>query len=117
MAMNKREAKEMEDLKRELRMAKALSWTVSVRPDVAPPDCFGITTGYLFNSYSVTVSVACSSSTGHAHGKNDKTTTQGSRWLYSTKLLALQAMRNELEVGFAKKLAEVDLEIEKEQGK
>lgn len=88
-------------------------------PDVPPPsqgNSFGeLTTGWMFNAYSKYVEVACSSSIHHAIGRNDKTTTQNPRWLYSTKLKALEAMKNVVQKNHAIEIAEIDKRIASER--
>lgn len=113
MAMNKKEQAEFAALKEEVCIARALRFTDPVSPDVAPPKFGRLSTGFLFAG-TRGVEVACSSSTGHAYGRDDKTTTQNPRWLYSTKLLALRAMRHEREIICARELARIDKEIEEE---
>lgn len=117
MAMTKKEAAAFEALQNEIRLAKALRWTEQVAIDVPPPG-FGemhekISKGWLYNAYNLAVNPACSSSIHHSSGRDDKTTTLGAKWLYSTRKLALQAMRNEVEREAAAKLAKIDAEIEK----
>jgi hypothetical protein len=117
MAMNKKEQAEMERLRDELRLAKALRFTEAVKPDVIPPESFsGLVKGFLYNAYYAEPRVvpACSSSTSHGWGRDDKTTTQQPRSLYSTRLLALRACRHDLEKQCAKLLAEIDRQIENE---
>ena len=104
--MNKTEQREFERLKTML----ALKHWPEVLPDVAPPtpcvDSFGkLTTGYIFNTHSKTVCVACSSSIGHAIGSTDKTTSQ----------LALQAMLHELSMLFANEMRQVEKMLEAEE--
>lgn len=116
MAMNKKEQAEFDKLQRQLQTAYALHWTTEVLPDVPPPSngTFGMTTGWLFNTYSNRVAPACSTSINHSFGHNDKTDSQGSRALYSTKVLALRALRYSLEKQYADALASVDARIEAE---
>ena len=115
--MNKKEQKYVEDLKEQLLLAKALRFTIKIEPDVDPPP-FGSTErlrkGWLFNAPSERVEPACTSSIYHSFGTDTETRTQGARRLYSTKLLALMAMRNEIEIEICKKLARIDKAIEDE---
>jgi hypothetical protein len=114
--MTKKEQAEMDELRNQLAKAKAFRFTEQANEDVMPPSGFEkLSTGWLFNAHSKRVDVACSSSTGHAWGQNDRTTTQQPRRLYSTKLLALKALRYELEQKFAAELAEVDKRIQEEE--
>lgn len=116
MAMTKKEKAELERLQNELEIAKAFRRTEEVLPDVQPPGTWGgLSQGWHFNCHAEKVSIACSSSTSHAIGRNDKTQSQNPIKLYSTRLLALKAMRYSMECDFAKKLAKVDSEIAKEK--
>lgn len=113
MAMNKKEQAEFDKLKFDLASARALSWTSKVLPDLMPPIGFGgLTKGWMYRVHSMSVVPACSSSTGHDIGRNDKTSSQSPRALYSTKLLALKALRYEMEIIAAANLANVDFQIE-----
>lgn len=114
MAMNKKEQAEFDAAKKAVIVARALNWTQPVAPDVPPPPTSStLTTGYLFGSYGVELS--CSSSINHARGKTDRTNSQGPRRLYSTKLLALRALRHEVEKECAEKLAKIDMQIHAEE--
>ena len=79
-----------------------------------PPEVFSgtLSTGYLYNAYTMRVDVACSSSVYHGVGRTDKTSTQRPVWLYSTKSLAATAMRFDIELECAEKLYRVDCTIE-----
>lgn len=127
MAMNKKEQAEMDALREELRIARAFRFTEPVERDVLPPkSCYGsegLTTGYEFNehigadphSYSSAISHQWSGSVSHGNVPyREHSGSQGARRLFSTKLLALRALRFALERRFAKRLAEVDAAIEKE---
>jgi len=116
MAMNKKEKAEFDAAKKAVFVARALNWTQPVYPDVPVPKS-GETTGYLFNAYNCRVMFARSSTIGHASSDEDmptKTSRQGCRALYSTRLLALQALRHELEKEYANTLAAIDMQIQKE---
>lgn len=120
MAMNKREQAEMDALREDLRIAKALRFTERVEPDVPPPETIGegLTTGFLFNSNRQYENVvkACSSCVGHSFGDDTRTSTQNAAPLYSSALLAYRACRNEMELRFAKTLADIDMKIEELEG-
>jgi hypothetical protein len=58
---------------------------------------------------------SCSSNTSHALGNTQKTTTQRSIWLYSSRLLALKGLRNQVESACASKLRSIDRMIEHEE--
>ena len=114
MAMTKKERAQFDSAIKAARIAGALRWTSPVAPDVPTPTQFStLSKGWLFGTYSQRVERACSSMTGHSFGNDDKTTTQGSKFLYSTELLALKAMRHEMESDFARKLAAVDERIQR----
>lgn len=115
--MNKKEQAEMQQLRDELRLAKALRFTEEVATDVPLPShsMNGLTTGWTFNSYNDRVEVGCSSSTSHSFGRNDKTTAQHPLALYSSKLRALRALRASVERIVAKRLADIDLRIADEE--
>lgn len=74
----------------------------------------GLRKGWLYNAYNDDVEVACTSSINHAYGRDDETTTQMAKPLYSTKLLALKALRADVERQVAKRLADIDARIAKE---
>jgi hypothetical protein len=115
MAMNKKERETLEAALTEC----ALRRTAPVAPDVAPPKGNELSTGFLHvggMSYG-RIEPACSSSINHGRGQTNRTTSQGARWLYSTKLLALKALRYEVETECARKLRSIDREIEEEIAK
>ena len=114
MAMTK---KEKETLEAALTTA-ALRATANVLPDVMPPVFSeALSKGWIgvasCSDYP-RVEEACSSSVYHGIGRQDKTSSQGSQQLYSTKLLALKALRWEVEMDSAKRLRRVDRMIEQE---
>lgn len=114
MAMNKKEKAYVEEVETFL----ALHYTYKIDPDIKPPGSgdavSALKKGFLFNSYSNLVKKSCTSSRNHSFGNNDKTTTQGTRSLYSTKKLALQALRYEVEVECAQRLHAIDKQIKAE---
>jgi hypothetical protein len=115
MAMNKKEQAMVEALKVEaLKVEAAFKRTSEILPDVPPPESCSdeLTKGFLFNAYCIEVRTACSSATGHSHGRNDRTSSQRARSLYSTRLLALKAMRFEVEKRIMTELRKVDRQIE-----
>lgn len=109
MSMTKKEKTAHDAALAEARLLGALRWTSEVRPDVPIPIGAGLSTGWL--PFHSRVEIACSSSVHHATGRTDKTTSQNPRNLYSTKLLALRALRHEMELRFAQELANVDKQI------
>lgn len=120
--MTKKETAEMDSLRDQLLIARALRFTEEVNPDVMPPDYNSrhdaLSTGFSFIAYAGfggdSTAVGCSSSSYHARGRTDKTTSQGATMLYSTRLLALRGLRHEVEKEVAKRLAAIDKQIERE---
>lgn len=107
--MNKKELAEMEHLKTLL----ALRHYPKIEPDIdIPNDWNVINNGYWFNSYSGTVSKACTNSVHHSIGNWDKTTSQQPKRLYSTEKLAYQAMLHDMSMEFARKLRLVEIKME-----
>lgn len=113
MAMTKAEKARLEELENALRIAKAFRFTEEVRPDVNLP-VNGLAKGFLFNDYTREVVPACTSWSNHAFGRDDRTDSQRGRRLYSTRLLALKALRYAVEQVVASQLAEIDRQIEAE---
>jgi hypothetical protein len=113
MAMTKKEREAHEKALHEARVLGALRWSAPVSPDVAPPTGAYHSKGWIvYASYGHhRVEPAVSSSVSHGTGTSGKTTTQGCRWLYSTKLLALKAARHEQEKLTAAMLARIDADI------
>jgi hypothetical protein len=114
MAMSKKERAEFDALLDELRLVAALRWTEPVAPDVPTPKGNELSRGYLpigVMSDSARVTEACSSSVNHGLD-HQKTSTQQPRALYSTRLLALKALRHQIEIDCAQRLARVDRQIE-----
>ena len=103
--MTKKEQARLAVLRHELALAKALRWTEPVEPDVQPP-VKGLSVGYTY--IGDRVEPARSSVVFHAVGRQDKTDSQGCRSLYSTRLLALKALRHAVEKDCAEKLARID---------
>ena len=113
MSMNKKELAQMDELRRELRIARAWKLTEPVETDLQPPNFGGpLVKGFLFNSYSMQVEKACTDYVHHSWGRDDKTDSQGTYSLFSTPLLALRAMRYQIERECIAKLAQVDEMIE-----
>lgn len=110
MAMNKKEKQELEDLK----IKCALRFTEPVEKDVDIPELYSdtIANGWGFNVYTATVYKTCSSSIYHNSRGWDVTNSQQPIRQYSTKLLALKALRNATEQDCAKKLRKIDIMIE-----
>lgn len=117
MAMNKKEKAAFE----EVLTLSALRATAGASPDVMPPSAFGAaTSGFMVvgeRSDSPAIVRAWSESTAHGRGESRSSSmsgSQGSRALFSTKLLALQALRRAVEIDCCKRLRRIDAMIEEE---
>ena len=108
--MNKKEQAAFEELMTRL----ALRFTdEDCCADIPPPSAGRpLSKGFLFNRHYMSVSKACSSHNAHNPVSDEKILQQGERWLYSSKLRALKAMRQEMEFEFARLLRAVDKKIE-----
>jgi hypothetical protein len=115
--MNKKEQAQVEAMKTKLMRLAAFRMTSPVERDLDPPAAFSgeIVNGWDYNVYWGVVLKACSSSIHHSLGNWDKTTSQNSRRLFSTKMLALKALRYETEQQCMTKLAAIDRAIEQEE--
>lgn len=114
--LTKKQQEALEEAAREERIRQALRWTgPAPARDVPPPRDGGLSTGYTYNAYTRRVIEACSSAVYHAIGRTDRTTTQRPIALYSTRLLALQALRATLEREFAEALEQIDQQIAREE--
>lgn len=123
MAMNKTERAALESAQKELVVARALNWSrhESLLEDLPPPSGRGpgtrYTEGWGFNSHTEDVFPMWSGVVVHGYGSAPTTTmasgsrSHGGRALYSTKLLALQALRYEMERNAARALAKIDAQI------
>lgn len=118
MAMTKKEKENLAVLERKLAEALAFRRTDEVRPDLLSPSrgAGDVTQGWQFNAYAdrgVNVYQAWSSSIHHGTGVYSRTrsASQGSQALYSSKLLALRALRNRVEEQAAARLADIDAVI------
>jgi hypothetical protein len=116
MAMTKAEKAELQGLRDRLALISALRWTELVAPDVLVPAYGEATSGWDYNKHAHRVDVMWSES--HASGwgaaRGRDTASQRGRALYSSKLLALRAMRHAVELECAARLAQVDKMIEAE---
>ena len=119
MAMTKKEAAAHKEEIDKLKLRLALCWTPKVEPDVLAPSLsdfpsrVSLVKGWL--PMGQFAEPACSSRVHHGTGSTIETRSQGSRNLYSTRLLALMAARNELELRFARELMSMDARIEAEK--
>jgi hypothetical protein len=113
--MNKKEQAYVESLKTQL----ALRWTQPVAKDLPVPRPLegGFTSGWDFNAYNASVEKMWSESVAHGTGGRRESrisARQNGRALYSSKLLALKALRHAVECESAAKLRKIDIEIETE---
>ena len=112
--MNKREQAYLESIE----IKPSLRLTEEVLPDLPiPKSSDGLVKGYGFNVYSGRVSETCSNSINHNPNNNIKTNSQNPMEQYSTKLLALKALRYQTELEVAKKLRAIDIQIKAELDK
>lgn len=114
MAMTKKEKAEFDAAILRANTLAALRWTEPVKKDVPLPNPFCETSGFDFNTYNTKVYQAWSTAISHGDGdcrKNSHSASQRGIWLFSTKVLALRAMRHEIECQSAKKLREIDEQI------
>ena len=101
------------------QLKAAFHITPEIKPDLAAPNgsdgMYAHIYGYAFNEHTCKVFEAWSESvrngTGHGERKHG---TQGKRDLYSTKTLALQALRHKVAMKTADVLVSIDLMIENE---
>lgn len=122
MAMNKKELAEMEALRLERDMYRAMHISDPVEPDVHPPvNCYGdkFVCGWLARSYDTGAEKAAVNSVYHRTGDYAWDTNYKGSWsqrapmLYSKRSAALLASRHHVSTAYAKKLALLDREIEK----
>lgn len=125
MAMTKKERAEFDAMRVKLATLAALRWTEPVKRDLPSPLSSsigdGYTSGYDFNAYSLEIMPAWSQSVRHglraAAPSRHGSASQNGRALFSTPLLALQAMRHAVELESAQKLAKIDMLIEVERAR
>lgn len=119
MAMTKKEKAEYDAAIKRAETLAALRWSSPVEKDVPVPTYPDHTTGYGFNDYYCTVYEMWSESVSHGHGPYPgkgvaRSASQNGRSMYSTRLLALRALRYAVECEAARKLREIDLQIAEE---
>lgn len=120
MAMTKKEQAAMKEAIDKAETLAALRWTSDVERDVIPPEGGSqYSEGWDYNAHSKRVWKAWSGTVTHGEGDAPKegqkhySASQNARRLYSTKMLALMAMRHEVEKAAASDLLAIDREIEK----
>lgn len=117
MAMTKKERAELEATRLEVALLYALRWTAieDVPRDVPVPVGGNYTEGWDFNPFMKKAYLCWSSSTAHGRGPvpgdHNRQASQGGIALFSSRLLALRAMRHDLERHAARDLAEIDAMI------
>jgi hypothetical protein len=78
-----------------------------VKPDIFPPTGINqVAFGWDYNVHAVCVFEAWTTRVVHGRGRECKSGTQGSKGLYSTRALALAALRQDLEDLYSKQLRE-----------
>lgn len=112
--MTKKERAAIDAKIKALRIRAALCWSDEYLPDVPIPEGGELSKGWLPTLWDGGAQMACSSTVYHGTGRWDRTTSQGPRRLYSTKLLALLACRHAAALDAATKLASIDELIEAE---
>lgn len=90
----------------------ALHHTQEVEPDLHPVDHETLVKGYVICGKQI--EKGCTTTSSHSKRTNEYTTSQKGISLYSTRLRALKAMRQGLEMEFAKQLHSIDLDIQAE---
>lgn len=120
--MTKKEKAALEAALEAALTAAALRTTADVEPDLPLPAPWvsgrALRKGFLpiaETSDYPRVDVACSDGLYHSSHRDDKVTSQGGRALYSTRLLALRALRRLVEKYCAERLRRVDRMIEEEE--
>lgn len=124
MAMNKAEQKRLDDAEYTARINRALRWSPEPAPtrDLPPGEMDAPSLGWDMNpnrTYGYAVYEAWSTGTRHGEGHptleqlRDRNFSGSQRAvpLYSTKLRALQALRCEVEMAAAQRLASIDAMI------
>ncbi|ABS14238.1 hypothetical protein Oant_1522 [Brucella anthropi ATCC 49188] len=127
--MNKTEKAEMERLRHDLALSRALRWpsypspSPMTRDDIEASKCdvvarFGtsskVARGYFANVHSIRVDKGWSD--GFRHGYSDNSSTQGMGRLFRTDVEAWQYLRHEVTVRYAGELAFIDRMIAEAEG-
>lgn len=128
MSMTKREQTELTVTREALTAARALGWPREPKPEPMDLDQYlnglnlariseRIVTGWHASTFNDEFRVSEGCSSGGTHSKTDttKTTTQGGGRFFRTRREALLTCRWELCERFAKVLAELDAEIDRER--
>ena len=111
--MNKKEKELLDEAILHAELLFALRWTEKISPDVPVPTGNWVSTGYLYSPVAKKVYEAWSHSDKHGEMPYmPKYGRKGGIEIYSTRALALQAMRYEIELRFASELLDLDKEIQ-----
>ncbi|SAK98454.1 hypothetical protein AWB80_07524 [Caballeronia pedi] len=121
MAMSKKEQAEMAELRAALARARAVRTTEPVAPDLHignSPDVQELS-GYFYNAHTLEVMPAWTSTVSHGRGYASRreqigSATQRAIPLYSSRLLALRALRYATEQRVFAELAKIDMLIDEE---
>lgn len=122
MSMTKAEKAALAAVQHELALHRAMRLDPIEPPDVPPPEAGSVpwdrhTNGWTINAYTGTIQRAWSKHHTHGWGeapvRNGSASQQGIA-LYSTRLLALRALRATMARQAAEKLAKIDAEIASE---
>ena len=110
MAMTKKEKAAIEAAINRAETLEALRWTQRVLPDVDTPARYSdIATGWTFNVASMRVSRGWTSSISHGTGEyRPGSGSQGGIAMFSTRALAVAALRHAVELDSAQRLMRVD---------
>jgi hypothetical protein len=118
MAMTKKEKAEFDAAILKAQTLSALRWTEPVDKDLPVPTGGEIINGWDYNFYTLYAERMWSSSYNHGCGIKDDDnryySNQKGISLYSSKLLALKAMRHYIERESAEKLRRIDEQIKSE---
>lgn len=116
MAMTKKEKAEFDSAIYSAELLAALRWTQEVNPDLPKPQNFNNhIEGWDFNAVTKKVEKYWSDSVSHGPGESYAQKTYGSQKgmpLYSTKSLALKALRHAIELKAAQDLLAIDKRID-----
>jgi len=117
MAMTKKEKAEFDSAIQRANTLAALRWTEPVKKDLPAPQGFRESTcGWDYNTYSCSIRQMWSECTAHGEGlARSSSASQNGRSLFSTKLLALRALRHAIECESAEKLRRIDEQISLER--
>jgi hypothetical protein len=130
MAMTKKEALEMADLRKALAEAKALRFpTYRVVPPMTREEILAglvdgdmrygspqkVTPGWFYNGHNDDVRLGCSNGSGHDSWNSRATSSQGMGRMYRTKLEALRNLRLDVTQICAERLAKIDRWIAEEE--